>query len=185
MFSVWGVFRVQMSYNIRIIAAYAGTGKTTLAALYPDKVVDFVCMPYKYHLSPDGDSGEAGKGNPDNEMREEWPHNYIEAIKLMLCEDKILLIPTDLRVLSLLIEENIPYILCYPHRNAKDMYRQRFIDRGNTEDFLYIFVEHWDYFINKLDIIEAEKRIILESHQFLSDVKKKKNRNGKRRYALQ
>jgi adenylate kinase len=29
-----------------IIAAYAGTGKTTLANAYPQKFTDFVCMPY-------------------------------------------------------------------------------------------------------------------------------------------
>jgi len=45
-----------------IIAAYAGTGKTTLAVMYPDMVANFVCMSYKYYLSLNGDSSEAGKG---------------------------------------------------------------------------------------------------------------------------
>ena len=31
-----------------IIATHAGTGKTTLARMYPDRVIDLVCMPYKY-----------------------------------------------------------------------------------------------------------------------------------------
>jgi hypothetical protein len=31
-----------------IIAAYAGTGKTTLAKKRPDEFVDFICMPYKF-----------------------------------------------------------------------------------------------------------------------------------------
>ena len=38
-----------MSGN-KIIAAFAGTGKTTLAMRYPDLVIDFVAMPYKYYL---------------------------------------------------------------------------------------------------------------------------------------
>ena len=71
-----------------IIAAYAGTGKTTLAAMYPDSVVDFVCMPYKYYLSPDNDSGEASKGNPCNVMREDWPYNYVAAIQKAMHGDK-------------------------------------------------------------------------------------------------
>ena len=33
-----------------IIAAFAGTGKTTMAKLYPQTAIDFVCMPYKYEL---------------------------------------------------------------------------------------------------------------------------------------
>ena len=153
-----------------IIAAYAGTGKTTLAEMYPDNVTDFVCMPYKYHLSPDYDSGEAGKGNPYNIMREEWPQNYVEAIKSALTTGKTLLIPSDVNVLALLRQEKIPYTLCYPQRDAKEIYRQRFIDRGNTEDFLSIFIDGWDFYIGKLETVEAERRIVLEPHQFLSDV---------------
>ena len=153
-----------------IIAAYAGTGKTTLAAIYPDSVIDFVCMPYKYYLSPDNDNGEASKGNPYNVMREEWPHNYVEAIEAASDEGKILLIPSDSQALALLREDNIPYTLCYPQRNAKEICRRRFIDRGNTDDFLSIFIGGWDLYIGKLETIEAERRIVLEPYQFLSDV---------------
>ena len=159
-----------MSDGIRIIAAYAGMGKTTLAAKYPDTMIDFVCMPYKYFLTPDGDSSEAGKANPFNEMRKDWPHNYIEAIKSALRKEKILLIPSDLRVLELLRRESISYILCYPQRSAKEVYRQRFIDRGNTEDFLEVFINGWDYYIDKLETDKADKRIVLEPYQYLCDV---------------
>ena len=153
-----------------IIAAYAGTGKTTLAEMYPDTVFDFVCMPYKYYLSPDRDRGEAGKGNPYNVMREDWPYNYVEAIKSALDAEKTLLIPSDVNVLATLRQEGIPYTLCYPQRDAKEVYRQRFIDRGNTEDFLSIFIDGWDQFIDKLETTETERRIVLQPHQFLRDV---------------
>jgi hypothetical protein len=153
-----------------VIAAYAGTGKTTLAAMYPDIVVDFVCMPYKYCLSPDGDCSEAGKANPDNIMRGNWPQNYVEAIKSVMDTGKALLIPSDIRVLKLLRQDGIAYTLCYPQRDAKDIYRQRFIERGNTEDFLAIFIDGWDLFMECLEAIGAERRIVLKPHQFLSDV---------------
>lgn len=153
-----------------IIAAFTGTGKTTLAAMYPDRVIDFVCMPYKYYLEQDSDGTESSKANPDNIMREDWPYNYVEAIKSMLKNGKTILIPSDSRVLVLLRLVNIPYILCYPQRSAKDTYRQRFIDRGNTEDFLSIFIDGWDWFMDALDGTEAERRFVLEEDQFLSDV---------------
>ena len=153
-----------------IIAAFAGVGKTKLATMYPDAFVDFVCMPYKYYLEPDGDSSESGKGNLDNIMQEDWPQNYIEAIKSALLTDKTLLIPSDSRVLALLDLERIPYTLCYPQRDAKEAYRQRFIERGNTEDFISIFIDGWDYFFNALEKAGTESRIVLEPHQFLSDV---------------
>ena len=109
-----------------IIAAYAGTGKTTLAAAHPQKFIDFVCMPYKYILEPGNDKSEAGKANPDNIMRDEWPKNYVAAIESTTGVDKHLLIPTDLSVLMLLQIKNVPYNLCYPQRNAKEEYRRRF-----------------------------------------------------------
>jgi hypothetical protein len=112
----------------------------------------------------------AGKGNLDNLMREDWPYNYVKAIKMALCRKKTLLIPSDGQVMALLRQENIPYTLCYPRRDAKDDYRRRFMARGNTEDFLSIFIDGWDRFLDNLERVEAEARIVLEPNQFLSDL---------------
>ena len=154
-----------------IIAAYAGTGKTMLARLYPDRFVDFVCMPYKYILEPiqDNADDEACKANPNNVMREDWPFNYVSAIKDALAEGKTLLIPTDLNVLLLLRQEKIPYTLCYPQKNAKEIYRKRFIDRGNTEEFIDIFIGGWEHRIAALEQDTYGKHIVLKNDQFLSD----------------
>jgi hypothetical protein len=78
-----------------IIAAYAGTGKTTLANTHPDKYVDFILMPYKYESEEDKDCGETGKANLDNFQRPDWPHNYLAAIQKAMYDGKHLLIPTD------------------------------------------------------------------------------------------
>jgi hypothetical protein len=160
----------KISNKNAIIAAFAGTGKTTLQALYPCNAEDFVCMPYKYHLTPSGGNCESDKGNPEYVLRDNWPQNYAKSIKVALCGRKTLLIPSACDVLALLRQEGLPYTLCYPRRDAKETYRQRFIARGNTEDFLSIFIDGWDMFINNLEEIEAERRIVLEPHQFLSDV---------------
>jgi hypothetical protein len=152
-----------------IIAAYAGTGKTTMAKLYPQSVVDFVCMPYKYELEWDDRCGEDGKANPDNILREDWPYNYVSAVKLAVNEGKLLLIPSDLFVLALLERENIPYTLCYPQRSAKEVYRRRFIDRGNTEEFIEIFIDGWDQRIAALEQDTCGCHLVLRPDQFLSD----------------
>ena len=153
-----------------IIAAYAGTGKTTAAKLYPKTVVDFVCMPYKYQLEQNGDTDESCKANPGNVMRAEWPDNYVSAIKSATTESTILLVPTDMNVLRLLKLESIPYFLCYPERSAKDIYHDRFINRGNTEDFIDIFIGEWDRFLSALERDEYGRHIVLRSGQFLADV---------------
>ena len=159
--------------KLMIIAAYSGVGKSTFASMHPSNVVDFVCMPYKYFLDTEGKNNnelESCKANPDNAMRPDWPYNYILAIKKILDRFKIILIPSDSRVLNLLRAENIPYILVYPQRDAKYDYLKRFIGRGNTDIFISIFIGYWDNFLDALENDPCERRITLQPHQFLADV---------------
>jgi len=153
-----------------IIAAFAGTGKTTLAALYPQTVVDFTCMPYKYLLEQGGSYTEASKADPSLILHDDWPLNYFHAIKQNLSGDKILLIPPDFHVLYLLMKEGLDYTLCYPQRSAKESYRKRFLDRENTEEFLDIFIGNWDRFIDGLEMDQYGRHIVLQPNQFLGDV---------------
>ena len=152
-----------------IIAAFCGTGKSTFAAKNPEKVIDFICMPYKYFLDTEGEECEFSKANPENVMRPDWPFNYVNAIKEIDNEGKIILIPSDSRVLELLRSEHIPYVLIYPQRDAKDVYHQRFIDRGNSEIFIDIFIGNWDYFLDVLEKDPCDRHIVLQPHEFLSD----------------
>jgi hypothetical protein len=153
-----------------LIAAFAGTGKTTLAKLYPKMVVDFTCMPYKYELDQNGNYTEVDKANFDYVLHDDWPLNYFQAIKQILSDDKIILIPSDIYVLSLLRSEKKKYTLCYPHRNAKEAYRKRFLDRGNTENFIDIFIGGWDSFLDSLEQDSYGQHIVMQDNQFLSDV---------------
>ena len=153
-----------------IIAAFSGVGKTTFAKLYPDKVIDFCCMPYKYERNDIKVFSEADKADPDMDFIFGWEKDYVEAIKQNMSKDKILLIPSDFRVLSLLRKDSIPYLLCYPEREAKEEYHRRFIERGNSENFIDIFIGGWDNFIDSLEGDPYGKHIVLDSDQFLSDV---------------
>ena len=155
-----------------IIAAFAGTGKTYFASLYPQKVIDFICMPYKYHLDQNVIFDESSKANFNNTLNFDWPFNYVSAIKEQMQSNKILLIPSELFVLELLRNENIPYTLCYPQRDAKECYLKRYIDRGNNEDFINIFIGRWDNFMDALENDSYGKHIVLQSGQYLSDVVK-------------
>jgi hypothetical protein len=159
-----------MREHNQVIAAYAGTGKTTLAALFPLLTEDFVCMPYKYIFEENVYFFEDRKANPNNILRDEWPINYIHAIKQKFSNGKTLLIPSDIYVLSLLKNENITYTLCYPQRNAKEIYRKRFLDRGNTDKFIEIFIGSWDVFLDYFEQDLHGEHIVLQSNQFLSDV---------------
>ena len=152
-----------------IIAAYAGTGKTHFASLYPQKVIDFVCMPYKYHLDHKTIFDESSKADFNDTLNVNWPSNYVSAIKEYLNYNKIILIPSDLFVLKLLRKENIEYTLCYPKRDDKEIYLKRYINRCNNEYFIDIFIGNWDNFMDAFMNDTFGKHIILESNQYLSD----------------
>ena len=158
-----------MSGN-KIIAAFAGTGKTTLAMKYPDLLVDFVAMPYKYYLEDTAFDSESCKANLNNILQSDWPFNYIEAIKNELVKGKTLLIPSDRNVLSLLETEGLHYALCYPKRNSKEIYRKRYIDRGNTKEFLDVFIGRWDIFMDHLESDSWGQHFVLEPSEYLSDI---------------
>ncbi|MDR0248240.1 MAG: hypothetical protein LBI44_01035 [Oscillospiraceae bacterium] len=153
-----------------IIAAYAGCGKTTFVGMVGENAIDLHCLPYKYYLNEANNRGEAGKADPNNEMRPDWPCNYVSVIKDVMRKYAYVLIPSDFRVLALLADEGISYILIYPHRNCREEYLKRYIDRGNTDNFLSIFYEDWNWFIDRLEADKHGKHIVLLSGQFLSDV---------------
>jgi len=152
-----------------IVAAFPGTGKTYFASKHPDMAVDFVTMPFKYFLDKKVRYDESRKADPDLEMRPEWPYNYVKAV-LGQPEDKIILIPSDARVLELLAKENVPYYLCYPKRKAKKVYKERFIKRGNSRDFLSVFIGNWDSFMDTLREDAYGRHIKLKPKQYLTDV---------------
>jgi hypothetical protein len=127
-------------------------------------------MPYKYVLTQNIPYDESTKANPENIMHDDWPFNYISAIKQNSESDKLLLIPSDLLILYLLKKENLPYYLCYPQRNAREIYRSRYINRGNTTEFIDVFIGNWDRFIDKFENDSYGQHIVLEPNQFISDV---------------
>ena len=148
-----------------IVAAHAGTGKTTFARMYSDKVVDFVCMPYKYYLDPDKDEGEAGKASLDNIIHAKWPLNYVDSLieqETAYNGKKIFLIPPAWNMLALLEQRGEAYILCYPQRDARDVYKKRYTDRGNSEEFLHIFVDGWDGFLDQFERDMYGQRIVMQ-----------------------
>jgi hypothetical protein len=154
----------------KIIAAHAGTGKTTLANNHPNAFIDLVAMPYKY-LLPDTlqKEHEANKANPDLERHPEWPENYIEAIKEAMKTGKTLLIPPAYQVLCKLYIFGIPYTLAYPHRSLKEEYRTRYEARGNNETFMHYFVNEWDDFQESFEEDNYGTHLILEAGEYLSD----------------
>lgn len=159
-----------------IIAAFSGTGKTYFCS-HVEGAKDFVCMPYKYELQfsseIQGDyfEGEKAKADPNNEMKPEYPQNYVDAILENMDKYKYLLIPSDWRVLAYLKEKNVPYLLCYPEVGAKEEYQRRYLERGNTDEFMDIFIGGWDKFMESLRNDKYGTHIVLTEKEYLLDAK--------------
>jgi hypothetical protein len=161
-----------------IVAAFAGAGKTYFCN-HVGGANDFVCMPYKYFM-PETDDGGPDNAGPEAEkikadfsleMNPEYPLNYINAILENMGKYRYLVIPSDGRVLAGLADKNVPYILCYPDGSAKAEYEKRYAQRGNTEDFIDIFIGNWDYFMEALLKDTYGTHIILGKDAYLLDAK--------------
>ena len=158
---------------MRIVAAFSGVGKSYYCKQNP-KAVDFVVMPYKYSNFYEVAAvaeGESIKAHGDLLLRENWQNVYFDALMEVYHResDKVFVIPSVDYVLFRLAARGIPYLLVYPHRDLKEVYRQRYIDRGNTQEFLDVFIGDWDYWMDSLRRHGGTHMELLEDI-YLSDV---------------
>ena len=161
-----------------VIAAYAGTGKTTFCYENP-AAIDLIAMPFKYiNLSDISEKeeidGEEIKANWDLILRRDWCLYYYWAVKYLLqyCPDRHIVIPTIGKILDFLDEDKISYTIVYPDKSLKAEYEQRYRERGNTEEFTDVFIGLWDAWMSELEQRKSPyiKRIVLQQGQYLLDV---------------
>lgn len=161
-----------------IIAAYSGTGKSTFAARFQN-AMDVASMPWHRILPPkeSEEENERGKGRMDVFTDPLYPDNYIIEILKAEREHDFALIPTDMQVVRRLREEyGRKVVLCYPADELKEEYRERFIARGNGEDFLYFFIEQWDSFLEPVREYEDAVHIVMGTGEYLTDLKERLDR---------
>ncbi len=158
-----------------IVAAYAGTGKSEFCKRYPSEAIDLICMPYKYinfyEVANELSDEEDIKANMDLVLRPNWENDYYDELKRLNNKypEKLIIIPTIKSIMSRLKEDDIPYTVVYPNRDCKEEYRQRYINRGNNQSFLDVFIEGWDVMLDGLDCLGGVV-IEIEEGQYLTDV---------------
>lgn len=159
-----------------IITAFEAAGKSYFCNQNQNRAIDFVCMPFKYtnifELSKSIEEGEAIKGAYELELRCGWETGYCEAIQAMEKADPELyiVIPLVNKVLELLKAAGIGYTMIYPKEELLEEYIERCHERGNTEDFIDIVRDCWDFWIKSAKSDEWADKIELSSGQYLSDV---------------
>ena len=154
-----------------IVAAYAGTGKTTFAARMTG-AVDLASMPFCWLLPlresvPGEREGEKGALYHIRDPR--FPDNYVAGILKAERENDLVLIPTNTQVVRRLEEYGRKVILCYPGDDCREEYRARFLARGNSEEFLSLFIDGWDRFLGPVRDYPGGAHIVLKPGEYLTD----------------
>ncbi len=157
-----------------IIAAYAGSGKTTFAQKHSDICAEITSMSYARILSgtnaQDGKEIEREKAAEYHVNNPLYPYNMIEDVLELEKTHKYIVIPSDNLVVNILQKKyGRSVILCYPDENLEEEYRKRYINRGNTEDFCQIFADNMNILLKKLTDNQDAYHIVLKSGEYLED----------------
>lgn len=156
-----------------IIAAYAGTGKSTFAQRIKG-AADLPVMPCKWILPPTDKTGaelEREKGALHRLADPRFPYNYLAEVLKAERMSRFVLIPTDLTITRHLREDyGRKVVLCYPREDCREEYRARFVARGNSESFLELFVHGWDDFLGPVRDYSQGVHIVMEPREYLTDL---------------
>ena len=159
-----------------ILACYAGTGKTTAAKLFPEEVLDMEIVPYKYVFPGDYDLrsyDEAAKAQTDFPLRRNYPSAYTDDVQKNALSYRFVLIPTDARVLRELERRGEEFTVIIPDRRderMREIYEERYRARGNSENFLDVFIGGWDFMLKMVERHPGTGIRYLAENEYVSDV---------------
>lgn len=151
----------------KVICAFAGLGKTYLSKKHSN-VIDHDISKYKY-ISSNYTNWEALKATEGRIKNEAYPNNWLTKLNELLQTDNIILVPADLEIRNILLSEKIEFIFIIPSLDSKHNLVERYIKRGNNENFIKRAVsdlEEWHSLIPKYQY----KTIILPKDKYLEDL---------------
>lgn len=150
-----------------VIAGFGGVGKTELAKKYKN-VIDLESIFWKWQYNERHMNIEEYKSGNDRIPNPNFPQNYIEAIKENQKKYDIVLIAYSTIICRAVKENNVSFLLCYPDKEAKDIYIERYRKRGNNECFINKNIESFE---EAVDILEkrVESKIVLHGNEVLEE----------------
>lgn len=151
-----------------VVCAFPGSGKSVFYQSY---------SVYEGHVNGirilDSDSSEFSwvldeDGNKTNQRNPKFPLNYIKHIKDNIDKQDIIFVSSHELVRNALHDANIKYINIYPKDNITNMkeWRNRFIQRGNSQSFIDIVMTNWSNWIKDMENdIFAICRVSLDAYK--------------------
>lgn len=138
-----------------IISAFPGTGKSYFTKLHPEICGDSDSSKFSHH--------------PDGTKNDNFINDYMDHIIKESSHRKYLFISSHEDVRKELIKRNIQFVLIYPDRSLKDIYLERYKERGSPAGFVKLLDEKWDEFIDSCKNINDGFRITLKEGEYISD----------------
>lgn len=140
----------------RIISGFPGVGKSTLFNTDSDlKITDSDSSQFSWI--------EKGVRNPN------FPKNYIDHIKDCMGKYDIVLVSSHKVVRDALRDNGINYEIFYPSEGDKEIYIERYRNRGNDENFIKLVNENWESWIAEIDEDDHPTKWKLIGDTYLKD----------------
>ena len=164
-----------------VVSATPGTGKSTITKDAEKYGLKHCHVQFNEHTREYELTVPAGPGVPvfDSDSsqfdKSEFPGNYIKHIKEVLKKfpDVVIFVSSHDNVREAMGEAGIKFVLCYPERELKGDYLERYEQRGSPEAFVKLMDEKWNDFIDSVQADKnAERKLVLSEGEFLVDVLK-------------
>lgn len=152
-----------------IISGFAGIGKTQLQQKY-ENVIDLESSDFKW-IYPNQDiqdmDKEQRKAIVNRVLNPSWPLNYVKEIVNKSNKYDIVLVSQSKDIRDCLKEYGCNYFVCFPKKECKQDFIQRYIARGNNAKFISRVSSNFENWIDAL--MDEDNKIIMEPGEFLED----------------
>lgn len=137
----------------RIISAFPGTGKSFYHKNNPKTTIDSDSSEFSWITIEEWDHMKGYVGSR-KERNPDFPGNYIQHIKDCIGKYEFIFVSTHKEVRKALLDNCLFFYLIYPNKNQRDLYLQRFVDRGSPMEFVHMIDTNWNAWIKELKFCE-------------------------------
>mgnify|MGYP004542774029 CR=1 FL=1 len=160
-----------MTKNTKVISAYPACGKS----YFKENVQDFFESEEDITVL-DSDSSQFSwiyeNGEKTDKRNPDFPKNYIKHIKDNIGKVDIIFVSSHSIVRRELAKNNIKFTLVVPKKNCLNEWMIRYINRGDSNEFIDNQIDNWDKWLNEItqEKDTYSKLIQLEQRQYIADI---------------
>ena len=136
----------------KIISAFPGTGKSYYH-LHNENTLDSDSSNFSWLYDKFGHKLSDPNGNQIRNP--EFPQNYIEHIKSNIGKYEYIFVSSHKEVREALVNNCLLFYLIYPDYNDKEIYIERYKQRGSSDDFIKLIENNWEDWIYELEDQES------------------------------